>query len=133
ALKMREAVPGLLKTALNDPTQTGAVLALAALPDPRALPVYLGALRDRSAEVRRAGEIALLTIRDSVKADLEQAARSGRFEGPSALSLEHVLTRFKPVTNWRVIGPFPRTTAALFVGEPSIDFARTHTGAEGRI
>jgi putative heme-binding domain-containing protein len=30
-----------------------------------------------------------------------------------------------------VIGPFPRTTPQVFLGERSIDFARTHVGAEG--
>jgi len=43
-----------------------------------------------------------------------------------------VLARFAPIVEWRVIGPFPRTTARVFVGESSIDFARTHAGVEGR-
>ena len=30
------------------------------------------------------------------------------------------------------IGPFPRTTAQVFLGESSIDFTRTHAGVEGR-
>jgi putative heme-binding domain-containing protein len=133
ALDLREAVPGLVKYALKDPANTEAFLALAAMSDPRALEVYLEALRDRNPEVRRAAESALVRIRDSVKPQLEQAARSGRFDGQSIAILEHVLTEFRPVTEWKVIGPFPRTTAVLFVSEPSIDFSRKHTGAEGRV
>ena len=131
-LKMREAVPKLLAAALNESTRDGAVVALASMPDPRALPVYLAALRDRSPEVRRAGEAALLSVRDNVARDLETAALSGRYDGPAALALERVLTRFTPVTDWKVIGPFPRTTARVFVGDRTIDFAKAHAGVEGR-
>ena len=38
--------------------------------------------------------------------------------GPAALALERVLARFQPILDWRVIGPFPRTTPQVFVGEP---------------
>jgi putative heme-binding domain-containing protein len=74
----------------------------------------------------------LLAIRDQVAGDLAKEARSGRLSGPAALATERILTRFRPVVAWRVIGPFPRTTAQIFFGEASIDFARTHIGAEGR-
>jgi putative membrane-bound dehydrogenase-like protein len=132
SLRLSEAVPRLLAAAHRDATRSEATLALAGLPDPRALPVYLSALSDRSPEVRRAGESALLAIRDDVAPDLEKAAQSGRYPGPAVEALEHILARFRPVTAWKVIGPFPRTTAQVFFGEPSIDFGRTHAGAEGR-
>ena len=132
ALRLREAVPMLLSAAQKDATRVEATLALAAMPEAQALPIYLAALRDRSPELRRAGESALLAILDAVRADLEKEARSGRYTGPSAEALERVLTRFRPVTEWTVIGPFPRTTARLFLGAPSIDLAMTHVGAEGR-
>ncbi|GAC1467639.1 MAG: hypothetical protein NVSMB9_09440 [Isosphaeraceae bacterium] len=132
SLNLREAVPRLLRVALNPDTRPAAMEALAALPDPRAIPLYLAALRDRGPEVRKAGENALSKIRDAAASELESAARSGRFEGEAALALERVLTRFKPVLDWKVIGPFPRTTARIFLGDPSIDFARSQTGAEGR-
>ena len=132
ALNLRQAVPKLLVAAMKDETRSDATLALAAMPDATALPVYLAALRDRSPEVRRAGESALLTLRDKVRLDLESAAKSGKFEGPAALALERILTKFVPITQWKVIGPFARTTAPVFVGERSIDFGKTHSGAEGR-
>lgn len=131
-LNLRDAVPRILAAALKEETRTEATLALAAMPDPQALPVYLSALLDRNPEVRQSGELALMAVRDTVSADLEKAARSGRFSGPSATALERVLTRFRPVPDWKVIGPFPRTTAQVFLGERSIDFGRKHTGAEGR-
>ena len=132
ALKLREAVPKLIAAALDDATRDEASIALAALPDPRALPIYLAALRDRGAEVRRGGESALLVIRDDVQRDLEKAARSGAYSGLAREALERVLTRFDPVLDWQVIGPFARTTARVFVGERSIDFGKAHSGVEGR-
>ena len=47
------------------------------------------------------------------------------------LTLERVLARFEPIRDWRVIGPFPRTTASEFIGEPAIDFARAASGRSG--
>src|SRR5262249_42931704 len=106
--------------------------ALAAMPDPQALPLYLAAIQSRNPELRRAGESALLAIRDQVAGDLEKRLRSGKLAGPATLTLERVLARFQPIVDWRVIGPFPRTPAQVFVSEASIDFSRSHTGAEGR-
>jgi putative heme-binding domain-containing protein len=131
-LKLREALPKLIAACLNEATRESAVAALAEMPDPQALPVYLAALKDRNPDVRRSGESALLAIRDRIGPDLEKAARSGHFEGASGAALEWVLTRFTPITDWRVIGPFPRTTGPVFAGKRSIDFGRTQTGAEGK-
>ncbi|MBY0395721.1 MAG: HEAT repeat domain-containing protein, partial [Thermoleophilia bacterium] len=130
--KLREAVPRLLAAAETPDRRDLAVRALIALPDPRAVGIYLGALGDRDAELRQGAQDALLAIRDQVGPRLEDEARSGRYGGPAAVALERVLTRFRPVTDWRVIGPFARTTAQVFVGESIIDFQRKHSGAEGR-
>ena len=135
ALELREAVPRLIALGLaDDAASAEASRALAAMPDAQALPVYLAMLRDRNSDVRRRGEQAILALRDApaVRHDLERAATSGTLEGPSALALERVLTRFTPVKGWKVIGPFARTTAQVFLGETSIDFTRRHSGAEGR-
>ena len=109
-------------------------LALCRLPDPRAVSIYLAAIRDRDPQLRRAGESALLAIRDRV---------------PDQLAVGRAVGRRSPVrrrcrssaswpgssrsASWRVIGPFPRTTPQVFLGEPAIDFARTHAGADGQI
>jgi putative heme-binding domain-containing protein len=132
ALGLETAVPRLLAIGLKEELRRDATLALARLPNPRALPVFLAALGDKSPDVRRAGELALLAIRDRVEPELQQAARSGTLDGLAALRLERVLTRFVPVTSWKVIGPFARTTAEVFVGDRSLEFSRTHTGANGR-
>ena len=127
--KIAEAVPRLLELTQDESTRTEATLGLCALRDSRALPAYLNAIRDRNPDLRRAGESALTAIRDEVGLELEAQARSGKYTGAAALALERALTRFKPVVDWKVIGPFARTTPAVFLAEPSIDFGRIHVGA----
>jgi putative membrane-bound dehydrogenase-like protein len=130
-LRLRAAIPKLLELSQRKTYRTEVLVALAAMPDPRALTLYVNALSDPSPELRRMGESALLAIRDLVAGELESQARAGRFEGPAALAVERILTRFRPITDWRVIGPFPRTIAQVFLGEPAIDFAQSHIGAGG--
>ena len=120
-LQLRAAVPRLLDIAgdARSPDRVAAIEALCGIPDPRAVSFYLAAIQDRDPRLRRAGESALLAIRDQVT----RSARLGsldRRRSPNRrrLTLERVLARFEPIRDWRVIGPFPRTTAQLFVGEP---------------
>ncbi len=128
-----ESVPALIAAAGDDATRSEAVAALCTMPDPRALPVYLVAIADPSRDVRRSGEQALLAIRDLVSDDLASRSRSGAFSGVAAEAVERVLIRFEPIEAWKVIGPFPRTTPRLFLGEPTIDFTRGHVGLEGKV
>ncbi len=55
-LGVREAIPRLLAVANEEAYHAEAALALAAMPDPQALPVYLSALQDRSPQVRLAAQ-----------------------------------------------------------------------------
>ncbi len=132
ACKVTEAIPRLIAAADQDTVHGEAIHALTALPDPRALPVFLEALDDRSPDTRRAAEKALLAIREQVASPLKADLQAGKLRGNAALLAERVLTPFEPLTKWRVIGPFPRTTAEVFLGESSIDFTKPHAGVEGR-
>jgi putative heme-binding domain-containing protein len=133
-LQFRAAIPRLLAVAHDalSPDRVLAIEVLCGLPDVRAVPVYLTAIQDRNPGLRRAGESALLAIRDEASNEIDQAARSGSISGPAALSLDRVRARFEPIQKWMVIGPFPRTTPPVFVGESAIDFRQAHVGAEGR-
>ena len=46
------------------PDRDSAIEALCGMPDPRAVSVYLAAIEDRDPRLRKAGEMALLAIRD---------------------------------------------------------------------
>ena len=65
-LQLRAAVPRLLAIAgdARSPDRTAAIEALCGIPDPRAVSFYLAAIQDRDPRLRRAGESALLAIRD---------------------------------------------------------------------
>ena len=131
ALKVRESVPGLLELTGDETYRVAAIKALASMPDSRALPVYLEALAEHDPEARQAGEEALRALRNKVGPELESRLRSGEFTGPSALAVERILAQFQPVTEWKLIGPFPRNLPPMFTDPASIDFSRPHMG-EGR-
>ena len=132
ALRISEAIPTLLNLANQAEIRDEAGNALAAMPDLQALPIYLAGLRDINPSRRAAAASALTVIREEARTDLVKAAGSGRYDGPAALVLERLLTRFQPVTRWKVIGAFARTTPRVFMGERSIDFSQSHSGVEGR-
>jgi putative heme-binding domain-containing protein len=134
ALRLHEAVPRLMARVAEPeaPDWAATIAALCRLPDPRALSLYLAAIQDRNPQLRRAGESALLALRDRVPDQLAAAARSTPLTGPAALSLDRVLARFEPIREWRVIGPFPRTIPQIFLGQKAIDFARVQAGAGGQ-
>jgi putative heme-binding domain-containing protein len=134
AMRMTEAVPRLLAMAgkPGSPEHDSAVAALCQLPDPRAVAIYLETIGSRNPQLRRAGESALVAIRDRAGGPILAAAGSASLGGEASLALDRVLARFEPIRSWRVIGPFPRAAPQVFLGEPSIDFRRVHTGADGR-
>jgi putative heme-binding domain-containing protein len=130
--RLVEAVPKLVALAGEEATRVEATRGLALMPDVRAFPVYIAALSDRDPSIRKAGESALVAIREGVSAELESLARAGKFVGPSALAVERILARFRPLTEWRTIGPFPRTSPRVFEDPSAIDFGRPSVGVEGR-
>ncbi len=133
-LGLRETIPMLLEMTRHDGDRPAALAALATLPDRRALSVFVDGLNDRRPETRAASEAALLAIREQVRPDLESLVRAGTLPPSAALVVERVLADFAPIADWRVIGPFPRNTAPLFLGDPAaIDFARPAPGVGGTL
>jgi putative heme-binding domain-containing protein len=133
-LQLRAAIPRLLAIAADShsPDRTAAMEALCGIPDPRALSVYLEAIQDRDPHLRRSGETALVAIRDKVRGPLMSRLATAAVSDPARLTIERAVARFEPVRSWRAIGPFPRTTAPMFVGELAIDFGRAHSGVLGQ-
>jgi HEAT repeat protein/glucose/arabinose dehydrogenase len=133
-LQLQAAVPRLLELAGKpaSPDYATAVEALCGLRDPRAASVYLAALEDSNPRLRKLAESALLAIHEKLPADLISTARSGRLSTSAALVLDRIQARFTPIASWLVLGPVPRVTPRAFIGERSIDFAKTSTGAAGR-
>ena len=134
AHRIKAAIPKLIEWAAGDgPARTAAIRALAAMPDRRGLAAYVAALHDRDPDIRRAGVAALTAIRALAAPELAERAARGEFAGPSALLVERLLATFRPVADWRVIGPFPRATGPIFADPRAIDFAHPETGAGGKL
>jgi putative heme-binding domain-containing protein len=134
ALQLRPAIPRLIAMAADRQAanRMTVIEALCGMPDARAFSLYLDAIQERNPRLRRGGEKALLAVRDRVRNELESALSAGTLNESALLTLERVIARFEPVRDWRVIGPFPRATPSLFIGEPTIDFTRAQRGALGR-
>ena len=133
-LQLRAAIPRLMGVAGEPKSadRTAALEALCGMPDTRALPLYLAAIEDPNPRLRRAGESALLVIRDRVADELRSAVASGKLTESAAMTLDRLMARFVALRDWRIIGPFPRTTPMAFVGQQVIDFGRKYTGAVGQ-
>ena len=131
-LSVREAIPRLIELAKTDEARRAALAALCAMPDPNAARFYLAGLGERDAAVRGACQRALLAVRDSATAAIKSRMMEPGAAKEELDALERIEAKFTAITSWRVIGPFPRTTVRVFMGEPTIDFARRHIGAEGR-
>ena len=132
-LQLRAAVPRLLELAAQpaSPDHDTAVEALCGLRDPRAASVYLASLEDSNPRVRKLSESALLAINEQIPPDLIAAAKSSEHRASAALVLDRLRARFTPIASWLVIGPFPRVTPRIYIGERSIDFAKSGTGVAG--
>jgi putative heme-binding domain-containing protein len=133
SLHITAAIPKLIALAGNDSTRPDAIRALAALPDPRALEVYLNALSDRDPELRLAGEAGVRAIRNQAEVELRAQLRSRRLSESASVFLESALARFSPVVDWKVIGPFPANTPRKFDEPTAIDFGKPILGAGGRV
>ncbi len=133
SLKIRAAIPRLLELSGDAAFRAEAISALAAVPDPAGMDVYLKALDDRAPDVRRAGDAALNAIRDLVAETLRSRVQGGQLSEQAALAVERVLVQFQPVTEWRVIGPFPSNMGRPFANPDAIDFTGSHVGALGRV
>jgi putative heme-binding domain-containing protein len=132
ALKIDESTPRLIELAHQNDLRADAIEALTAMGRVQALPIYLDALGDRNPAIRRSAESALASIRDQVADELRSRARAGEFSGPTGQAIERILASYQPVTDWKVIGPFPRNAPDLSADSGPDAFGREHNGAGGR-
>lgn len=106
SLKERSAIPALLQVAEQPGNRFEATLALAAIPDPRALGIYLQGLTDRSLEIRRASSEAIGEIKATAAPVLDQLASKNQLPPNLRPELLKIFTSRDPVTRWQVAGPF---------------------------
>jgi putative membrane-bound dehydrogenase-like protein len=130
ALKDVESIPAMIELANDEPTRYEGTLALAKLPDVRALQVYLRGLADRSPDLRKASASAIVSIRDKAEPVLEQLS-TRRELAPAALpELRKIYNQLQPVEGWHVMGPFPFNDRPPVRTNVAVDLAATAPGPE---
>ena len=131
ALRDREMVPALIAASETPESRFEASLALTAMPDIRALQVYLRGISDKNAEMRQASRAAIGSIHDQAAAVLDQLAARHELPPETIPELRSIYTGLIPVTSWHVLGPFSfDAPEALAVDQP-IDLKATWNGFEG--
>jgi HEAT repeat protein len=131
-LNDRAAIPALLAEAETIESRFEAGLALAALPDLRALPVYLRGLADKNPELRRTSADALADLRDQAAPELDRLARRGELAPAIVPELRAIYARLKPILSWRLLGPFPIAAGLEVAPDRPIDPKSVFEGAGGR-
>jgi len=131
ALKDRESIPELLKAADDQATRFEATLALAALPDVKALQVYLRGVADKSPDLRKASSNAIAAIRGQAEPVLEQLAARREISPASLPELRKIYNALQPVLDWHVMGPFPFNDRPPVRGNKPVDLAETAPGPDG--
>jgi putative heme-binding domain-containing protein len=110
-LKAKAAVPALIQASGNDATQFDAILALAQMPDKRALTAYLTGLGSKNQDLRKASAQAIAAVREEVLPDLEQLVKRNEVRAEVLPELRGIYQSFVPVLDWKLIGPFPEGKA----------------------
>jgi putative membrane-bound dehydrogenase-like protein len=131
-LRDTESIPALV-TAANDPeTRFEAALALTAMPDVRAVSIYLRGLTDKSPDLRKASSSALTSIRDEASPYLEKLSERKELPSTALPELRKIYSRVRPVERWQVLGPLPIEAVPPFAIHDPIDLKASYTGFQDR-
>jgi putative heme-binding domain-containing protein len=110
SMKATSAIPALL-TSFKDPEMSREVtLALAAMPDLRALDVYLDGLASRDQSVREKCRTAVGVIHGEALPIIEKRLDSNPLPTTVIAELQKVYTAFMGIGDWQIVGPFDLST-----------------------
>ncbi|WZO99158.1 HEAT repeat domain-containing protein [Isosphaeraceae bacterium EP7] len=129
SLKDVEAVPALIALAGEDATRFEASTALASLPDPRAIRVYVAGLSDKNGDLRKASGLALVSIREKATPVLDQFAARKELSGVAVAELRKAFSRGEPIKGWHIVGPFPEKKDPEFPDDKAVDLTRKFQSA----
>jgi putative membrane-bound dehydrogenase-like protein len=131
-LEDRESIPALIALADPEETRFAATHALTAMPDMRALQVYLRGLADRSPELRKAAATAVGNLRDQAAPVLEALARRNELPANVVPELRTIYSGLEPVASWKTLGPFPIDTPPAIDAAQAVDLAASVEGPAGK-
>lgn len=117
----RMAVAPLLALTETEETRFEASMALAEIPDIKALQIYLHGLTATSPELRRASSRALKAIREEAAPILDQLAERRELPPATLPVLHKIYTAVRPINGWRILGPLPFDAQPALSPDGSID------------
>ncbi len=127
----RDSIPGMIELANDEATRHEATLALAKLPDVRALQVYLRGITEKSPDIRKASSLAIGSIRDKAEPVLDQLSTRRELAPATLPELRKIYNQLQPVDGWHVMGPFPFNDRPPTRPGSMIDLTATVPGPDG--
>lgn len=106
ALKSKAAVPRLLQAYLDDELRFEAMLALAQIPDVRAIEAYLDGLGSKNSILRDRCRKAIGSIAGEALGPIESKLKSNQLAPDVIVELQRLYGGFQPVRDWWLLGPF---------------------------
>jgi putative heme-binding domain-containing protein len=132
ALHDEAAVPALLQAAGSADTRFEAGLALAAIPDVRAVSVYVRGLTDKSTDLRQASASAISMLREQAAPVLDQLARRHELPSSAIAELRGIYSSPQPITAWSIAGPVSMTGVPTIVADKPIDTKAEFNGVDDK-
>jgi len=132
ALGDRQAIPTLIELTDKAELRFEAGLALAALPDVRALQVYLRGLIDKNADMRKSSAGAIAAIRDPAARVLDQLSKRNELPEAVVPELRSIFAGIVPIASWQVLGPFPSDQVPTRGAHDSVDLSASFVGVGGK-
>jgi putative membrane-bound dehydrogenase-like protein len=117
--QLRDAIPTLIEVSVQPDIEQEAVVALAQMPDRRAVGQYLQGLASKNSTLRDACRQALHSLKSELKDEI--IARHQRSELTPAMrrELQGVFAGPTPIRTWQLVGGFPKG-----LGEPKVDLTK---------
>lgn len=101
-------VSALLPLARDASTSAEATLALARMPDVRALGAFLAGVTSSEKRVVDVSQNALVALRDVAQSELEALLEAGKLDEKQLAAVQLAYSVPQPVVSWSVLGPFER-------------------------
>ncbi|MFK5922496.1 MAG: HEAT repeat domain-containing protein [Verrucomicrobiota bacterium] len=131
ARRYQSATKRLIELHQNQSLAQSVEAALAEMPSPQALDIYLAGLAAANPSHHRRCAGAMTAVRNQIIDELKTRVEAGKISAQALPVVERIVINFEPVKGWQVIGPFPRQVPdSLYRSNP--DYSTTMPGAEGR-
>ncbi len=141
AMKAKNAIPALMERSKDNAVRADVILALAQMPDVRALGVYLSGVGDKNREVRDAAIKAVRAIRSEALPEVERLIAAGAIPDSAMADLEAALYS-GTIQQWKIIGAFEngwqsvhdpeREVLAAIKSDKSPDLTKTFLATDGK-